>query len=119
MVSASSSAWVGCSCAPSPALMTAQLTFSDSSLTAPESGWRTTSTSICMAFSVIAVSISVSPLATELADDLHVDDVGAEPLAGQFEAGAGARRVLEEQIDDGLAAQRVRTCGRPSGSCPT
>ncbi len=67
MVSASSSAWVGCSWLPSPALMTAQLTFSDSSCTAPDSGWRTTSTSGCMALSVIAVSISVSPFLIELA----------------------------------------------------
>ena len=38
MVRASRSAWVGCSWLPSPPLMTAQLTFSDSSLTAPEWG---------------------------------------------------------------------------------
>ena len=36
MVSASSSAWVGCSCWPSPALITEQSTFCDSSSTAPE-----------------------------------------------------------------------------------
>ena len=66
IVSASSSAWVGCSWLPSPALMTAQSTFSDSSCTAPDSGWRTTSTSGCIAFKVIAVSIMVSPLTIEL-----------------------------------------------------
>ena len=66
MVSPSRSAWVGCSWEPSPALMTAQVTFSESSLTAPESGWRTTSTSGCMAFKVIAVSIRVSPFLIEL-----------------------------------------------------
>ncbi len=65
IVSASSSAWVGCSWLPSPALITAQSTFSDSSCTAPDSGWRTTSTSGCIAFRVIAVSISVSPLRIE------------------------------------------------------
>ena len=65
IVSASSSACVGCSWLPSPALITAQFTFSESSLTAPDSGWRTTSTSGCMAFSVIAVSMTVSPLRTE------------------------------------------------------
>ena len=32
----------------------------------PNSGWRTTSTSGCIAFSVIAVSISVSPFLIEL-----------------------------------------------------
>ena len=65
MVSASSSAWVGCSWLPSPALMTEQLTFSASSLAAPDSAWRTTRTSGRMAFSVIAVSSSVSPFFTE------------------------------------------------------
>src|SRR5437660_5825788 len=65
MVSASSSAWVGCSCAPSPALITAQSTFWASSSTAPEAWWRTTRMSGCMALSVIAVSMSVSPLRIE------------------------------------------------------
>ena len=36
MVSASSSAWVGCSCEPSPALITEQSTLRASSSTAPE-----------------------------------------------------------------------------------
>ena len=65
IVSASSSAWVGCSWLPSPALITEQSTFSESSCTAPDSGWRTTSTSGCIAFKVIAVSINVSPLRIE------------------------------------------------------
>ena len=73
MVSASRSAWVGCSWLPSPALMTAQLTFSLSSMAAPESGWRTTSTSGCMAFRVMAVSIRVSPfLIADQATDMLI-----------------------------------------------
>ena len=67
IVSASKSACVGCSWHPSPAFRTAQLTFSASRLTAPDWGWRTTSRSGCMAFSVSAVSIRVSPFLTELA----------------------------------------------------
>src|SRR5207253_8714604 len=63
MESASNSAWVGCSCWPSPALITEQPTFWDSRLAAPDEAWRTTSRSGCMAFSVTAVSIRVSPLA--------------------------------------------------------
>ena len=62
IVSASSRACVGCSWRPSPAFRTAQLTFCASRSTAPECGWRTTSRSGCIAFSVIAVSINVSPL---------------------------------------------------------
>src|ERR1017187_946593 len=65
MVRASSSAWVGCSCEPSPALMTEQSSLLASSSTAPEALWRTTRMSGCMALSVIAVSISVSPLRME------------------------------------------------------
>ena len=65
MESASSSAWVGCSCWPSPALTTEQVTFWESRLAAPDEAWRTTSRSGCMAFSVTAVSISVSPLEIE------------------------------------------------------
>ncbi len=74
MVSASSRAWVGCPWLPSPALITAAVTFSDSNCTAPESGWRTISTSGCMALRVIAVSIRVSPflIELELADMLMV-----------------------------------------------
>ena len=60
--SASSSAWVGCSCWPSPALTTEQPTFCDRSDAAPDEAWRTTRRSGCMAFSVTAVSIRVSPL---------------------------------------------------------
>src|SRR3546814_4139239 len=37
--------------------------------------------------------------------DRHVDDVAAEPLAGELDGGAGAGRVLEEEIDDRPAAQ--------------
>ena len=73
IVSASSSAWVGCSCRPSPAFSTAQFTFEASRFTAPDDGCRTTSRSGCIAFSVIAVSISVSPFFTELcATDMFI-----------------------------------------------
>jgi len=64
-VKASSKAWVGCSCIPSPALMTEQETFCASKAGAPELPWRTTSKSGFMALSVAAVSSSVSPFFTE------------------------------------------------------
>ena len=38
--------------------------------------------------------------------DRHIHDVGAEPLAGQFERGLRPGRGFEEQIDLGAAAQR-------------
>ena len=65
MVSASSSAWVGCSWAPSPALTTEQPTFWASSAAAPADWCRMTRMSGRMALSVMAVSISVSPFFTE------------------------------------------------------
>ncbi len=37
----------------------------------------------------------------------HVDDVGAQPLAGQFERALGAGRGLEEQGDQGAALEQV------------
>ena len=60
-----------------------------------------------MAFSVIAVSISVSPFFTEDCGDRHVHHVGAEPLAGELEARLGAGRGLEEHVDLGEAPERV------------
>ena len=38
--------------------------------------------------------------------DVEVDDVGAQTLGGNLEGGAGARRVLEKQVEDALAAQQ-------------
>ena len=72
---------VGCSWLPSPALSTEQVTFSLNSCTAPESACRTVSTSGCIAFSVIAVSISVSPflIALELTDMLITSAPGRLP----------------------------------------
>ena len=36
----------------------------------------------------------------------EVDDVGREPLGGGLERDPSARRILEEEVHDGLAAQR-------------
>ena len=52
---------MGCSLQPSPALITAQFTFLDNKFAAPESPCLMTKISGCIAFKVIAVSISVSP----------------------------------------------------------
>ena len=61
MVKASSSAWVGCSPVPSPALITGQSMMSATSRGAPLVPWRITRQSGRIAFSVRAVSSSVSP----------------------------------------------------------
>jgi hypothetical protein len=40
------------------------------------------------------------------ARDVQVDDVGRQPLGRDLEGGAGARAVLEEQVEHALAAQQ-------------
>ncbi len=85
MVSASSSACVGCSWAPSPALTTEQPTFCARSAAAPADWWRMIRMSGRIAFSVIAVSISVSPFFTEeLATDMFMTSAPSR-FAGKLE----------------------------------
>jgi hypothetical protein len=66
MVKASSSACVGCSCVPSPALMTPALIQPRVASVngAPDAGWRITTASAPIACSVWAVSLRLSPLDT-------------------------------------------------------
>ena len=65
-----------------------------------------TTASAPIACSVWAVSLQRSPLETlePLAEKLMTS--AREPLGGRLEGDAGAGRVLEEEVDDGLAAQR-------------
>ena len=118
MVSASSRAWVGCSWLPSPALTTQQSSLRDSISAAPESWWRTTRMSGRMALSVVAVSISVSPLETDEVLHRHVHHVGAQPLARQLERALGAGGGLEEQVDEGAALEQgdFFSLARPSAT---
>ncbi len=64
MVNASSSACVGCSCMPSPALMMRDLQIRASRWHAPEDAWRMTIMSGDSASRLRTVSASVSPLVT-------------------------------------------------------
>lgn len=64
MVYASSSAWVGCSWVPSPALTTDPSTQFANRCGAPEAGCRTTTASAPIAWRVSAVSFRLSPLVT-------------------------------------------------------
>ena len=105
MVSASSSAWVGCSCAPSPALTTEQSTLLGEQM--HRAG--------CM----VAHDDDVRPHGVQRHGrvdqrlallhggrrDRHVHHVGAEPLAGELEGGLRPRRGLEEEVDLRAAAQ--------------
>ena len=98
MVRASSSACVGCSCWPSPALITAQDTFCDSNSTAPDDWCRTTRKSGCMALMVIAVSSSVSPLDTDDVAIAMFITSAPRRLPAISKLRLGSRGVLEEQV---------------------
>ena len=65
IVKASSSAWVGCSCAPSPALMTLALSTRARNWGAPDALWRITMKSAFNASRLRAVSLRVSPFFSE------------------------------------------------------
>src|SRR5438093_6859012 len=67
-VNRSRSAWVGCSCQPSPPLMTEDLTPLAKVSAAPAAGWRSTMMSACIASMLRAVSSKVSPFTTLLED---------------------------------------------------
>ena len=89
MVRASSSAWVGCSWAPSPALMTLQSSLRDRSSAAPASWWRTTRMSGRMAFRVRGGVDQGLALGDRRGLDAHVHHIGAQPLARQLEDWTG------------------------------
>ena len=76
-------------------------------MTAPESGWRTTSTSGCIAFSVIAVSISVSPFfIDETATDMLMTSAPSRLPASSNEV-----RVRVEFSKNRLITVRPRSSG--------
>ena len=109
----SSRPWVGCSCLPSPALMTLERMRWPRNCAAPDAPWRITTMSIRIASRFRAVSTSVSPLETDEPAVGHVHRVGAQPLLGELERDARAGGGLEEQVDDGLAAERRHLLDRP------
>ena len=109
----SSSPWVGCSCLPSPALMTLERMRWPRNCAAPDAPWRITTMSIRIASRLRAVSTRVSPLETDEPARGHVHRVGGEPLLGELERDPGPGRGLEEEVDDGLAAERRHLLDRP------
>ena len=109
MVKASSSAWVGCSWVPSPALTTLERTQPEcaSRCGAPLAPWRTTTASAPIASSVSAVSLRLSPL------------LRLEPLAEKLMTSALSRlaaasneiRVRVESSKNRLTTVRPRSAG--------
>ena len=108
-MNASSSAWVGCSCVPSPAFTTLERTQPEcaSRCGAPLAEWRTTTASAPIASRVSAVSFRLSPLLTE------------EPLAAKLITSAESRlaaaskeiRVRVESSKNRLTTVRPRSAG--------
>ena len=91
--SRSSSPWVGCSCQPSPALMTFEGIRSARNLGAPEAGCRTTTMSIRIASRLRAVSTRLSPFSIE------------DPDAAMFTVSADRRfsansKEMRVRVDD-------------------
>ena len=70
MVNRSRRPWVGCSCHPSPALITLALTARAIRCGAPDERWRITTMSAPNASRVLAVSERLSPLVTLLVEAL-------------------------------------------------
>ena len=120
MVNASSSAWVGCSWVPSPALTHAGV--HPAGVGEPV---RRTRGAVAHDDRVGAHRLErqrgvLERLALGQRGALggEVDDVGREPLGGGLERDPGAGGVLEEQVDHGPAAQRRQLLDRPVGQRP-
>ena len=106
MVNASSNACVGCSCAPSPALMTLALSNARQKM-------RRADRAVADDDEVRVQRLEIARGVLERLAFFErrrlggkIDDVGGQPLRGQFKADARARGRLDEQVDDRLAAQR-------------
>ena len=113
IVNASSSACVGCSCMPSPALMMRERQMRDSRWHAPDEAWRSTIMSGAIASMFMRGVGQRLALQHARRGDGDVQRVGAQPLLRDLERGARARARLVEQVDDGLAAQRRHLLDRP------
>ena len=107
IVSASSSACVGCSCVPSPAFTIGICRCRARKCGAPDAAWRITIAWGRMAASVLSVSTSDSPFETARALRGDRNRVGSQTFRGDLEADPRARGSFEEEIHDHSAAQRI------------
>ena len=119
MVKASSSACVGCSCMPSPALMIADRQMRASRWQAPGRGVPQHDHVGRHRLEVQRGVDQRLALHHARGGDRDVQRVGAQPLLGDLERRARARARLEEQVDDGLAAQRRHFLDRRAGRSPS
>ena len=107
IVNVSSSACVGCSCAPSPALITLQSTTRDSRCGAPSALWRTTIMSALSASSVLPVSRRVSPF---LSDDASAVKLMTSALS-RIAASSKLMRVRVDGSTNRFTTVRPRRAG--------
>ncbi len=109
-VNMSSRAWVGCSWAPSPALMIAASTQRVRKRGTPADWWRTTTMSIFIAAMLRMVSLRVSPFLTELEEVVKL----TESAERRFSASSKEMRVRVEGSKKRLTTvcpRRVGTLG--------
>ena len=117
MVKASSSAWVGCSWVPSPALTTLERDPAGVGEPVRGAAGAVPDDDGVGAHRLQGERGVLEALALAEAGALggEVDDVGGEPLGRGLEGDAGAGGVLEEEVDDGAAAQGGQLLDRPVG----
>ena len=108
MVKASSRAWVGCSCLPSPPLTTQARTWRSMTRGAPSWQLRTTTRSASIASSVAAVSASDSPF--------FVDELDAEKLMASADRRFAAISKLVRVRVDGSRKRLTMVRPRKVGS---
>ena len=106
IVNASSSACVGCSCMPSPALMIAGAADARQQVTRARRAVAQHDHARRHRLDVHRRVDQRLALDDARRADGDVERVGAEALLGDLERRARARARLEEQVDDGAAAQR-------------
>ena len=108
MVKASSNACVGCSCAPSPALMTCAFNTRERKCGAPLALWRMMMKSALSACKLSAVSLSVSPFLN--------DDASAEKFTMSAESRCAASSKLMRVRVDGSTNKLTTVLPRSAGT---
>ncbi len=96
----SSSAWLGCSCLPSPALITEASVHRVTRSAAPACGERITIASGCVRAQRRDGVLQRLALVDRGARGPDRDYVGGQALRGELERGAGPGAGLEEEVDD-------------------
>ena len=105
-VNTSSSAWVGCSCLPSPALITAAVGPAGDQLGGAGVGRADHDRGRVVGRQRLDRVLERLALVDARAGRADADDVGAESLGGELEARARAGARLVEEVDDRAASER-------------